>query len=171
MNKGCVQIYTGEGKGKTTAALGLSIRAAGAGLKVFFAQFIKGKLYSEINVVNKISNITLKQYGLDCFIEKEPTAEDIIAARKGLQEVEAIINKGDHDVIILDEINIALYYKLFSVEELIAIIRNRPDKMEIVLTGRKAPKELIEIADLVTNMVEVKHYYNEGIEARKGIEY
>ncbi len=172
MNKGCIQIYTGNGKGKTTAALGLSLRAVGAGLKVFFAQFVKGKLYSEIEVINRaVPYITLKQYGLDCFIKKKPTVEDINAARTGLKEVEQIIYSGDYDIVVLDEVNIALYYKLFSVGEVIKIITNKPDKTEIIITGRKAPKELIEIADLVTDMVEIKHYYNKGIEARKGIEY
>ncbi len=171
MNKGYIHVYTGDGKGKTTAALGLSIRAAGAGLKVFFAQFIKGKIYSEIEIINEISNITLKQYGLNCFIEKEPTYEDIVAAKKGLKEVVRIINQGEYDLIVLDEVNIALYYELFSVEELITVLKNKPDTIEIVLTGRKAPDEIIEIADFVTDMVELKHYYDKGIEARKGIEY
>jgi cob(I)alamin adenosyltransferase len=170
--KGFIQVYTGNGKGKTTAAIGLSIRAVGAGKKVFFAQFVKGKPYSEITVLHEfLSAITLKQYGLGCFIEKEPTKEDIKSAQKGLQEIKKIIQADSYDVIVLDEANIALFYKLFSIKDLIDVIQSKAPKTEIIITGRYAPKEVIAIADLVTEMKEIKHYYNSGIEARKGIEY
>lgn len=169
---GHIHVYTGNGKGKTTAALGLALRAVGAGKKVFFAQFVKGKSYSEIEFVQKyIPGITIKQYGLGCFIVKDPTFQDIEAARKGLAEVSSIIKSGKYDVVVLDEANIATYYNLFSVEELIDTISNKKDEAEIIVTGRYAPDKLINIADLVTDMKEVKHYYNKGIEARKGIEY
>jgi cob(I)alamin adenosyltransferase len=170
--KGFIQVYTGNGKGKTTAAIGLSIRAVGAGKKVFFAQFVKGKPYSEITVLHEfLPAITLKQYGLGCFIEKEPTKEDIKSAQKGLQEIKKIIQADSYDVIVLDEANIALFYKLFSIKDLIDVIQSKAPKTEIIITGRYAPKEVIAIADLVTEMKEIKHYYNSGIEARKGIEY
>lgn len=169
---GYIQVYTGNGKGKTTAAIGLSIRAVGAGKKVFFAQFVKGLPYSEIEIIqNKISEITLKQYGLGCFIEKEPTKADIESAQKGLLEVKNLIQSGDYEVIVLDEVNIALFFKLFTIDDLIKVLELRNSDTEIILTGRYAPDEIIAIADLVTEMNEIKHYYNSGIEARKGIEF
>jgi len=170
--KGFVQLYTGDGKGKTTAAFGLALRAGGAGLKVFIGQFVKGKTYNENVAAQKyLKNIKVKQYGLGCFIVISPTEDDIRAARKGLDEMRKIIQKGKFDVVIMDEVNIALYYKLFAVRELLEIIKNKPEHVELVLTGRYAPQELIEAVDLVTEMKEVKHYYQQGIEARKGIEY
>jgi len=170
--KGYIQVYTGNGKGKTTAALGLALRAAGAGKKIFFAQFVKGRVYSEIKAVKKyIPEIVIKQYGLKSFILNTPTDKDIDAARKGLSEVSRIIEEGLYDMIILDEASIAIYFNLFTVSELIAVIKNKKPGTEIVITGRNAPAELIEIADLVTEMKEIKHYYTKGVIARKGIEY
>ncbi len=170
--KGFVQLYTGDGKGKTTAAFGLALRAEGAGLKVFIGQFVKGKTYNENVAVQKyLKNIKVKQYGLGCFIIDTPSEDDIRAAGKGLDEMRKIIQKGKYDMVIMDEVNIALYYKLFELEDLLEIIKKKPEHIELVLTGRYAPQELIEAADLVTEMKEVKHYYQQGIEARKGIEY
>ncbi|NMB07531.1 MAG: cob(I)yrinic acid a,c-diamide adenosyltransferase [Tissierellia bacterium] len=166
-----IHIYTGNGKGKTTAAIGLGIRAAMAGKKVFMGQFIKGMEYSELKIVDYLPNIEIQQFGRDCFIEKEPTKEDIKIAKNGLKICEEIIEKGEMDVVILDELNIALFFKLFTVEEVISVLNKRDENMEIIITGRYAPKELINMADLVTEMVEVKHYYNKGIEARRGIEF
>ena len=169
--KGYVQIYTGNGKGKTTAALGLALRAAGAGKKVFFAQFVKGQVYSEVKALDKfLPEIEIKQYGLKCFIRDKPDQADIDAARKGLNETRDIILSGKYDIVVLDEANIAVYYKLFSAAELIKIIEQKPVETEIIITGRYAAPELIEIADLVTDMQEVKHYYTKGVEARMGIE-
>ena len=169
--KGYIQVYTGNGKGKTTAALGLALRAAGAGLKVYFAQFIKGMDYSELHSIKKLSeNITLKQYGRECFIYKEPDEDDIKAARRGFDEVSQIISKGTHEIVVLDEINIAIYYKLISVEEILELINTKPENVELVLTGRNVDKRIIERADLVTEMKEIKHYYRKGVNARKGIE-
>ncbi|MCK5838718.1 MAG: cob(I)yrinic acid a,c-diamide adenosyltransferase [Bacteroidales bacterium] len=170
--KGLVHVYTGNGKGKTTAAFGLALRAVGAGMNVFIGQFVKGKPYNEnMAVVRHLKNITVKQYGLGCFIVNTPTEDDIKSAGKGLDEMRKIIQKGKHDLVIMDEVNIALYYKLINIENLLEIINNKPDHVELVLTGRYAPQELIDKADLVTEMKEIKHYYRKGIEARKGIEY
>jgi cob(I)alamin adenosyltransferase len=169
--KGYIHLYTGNGKGKTTAALGLALRAAGAGKMVFIAQFVKGMHYAELNSLKCFPEIALKQFGLDCFIENEPKKEDIQAARKGLDEVTVMILENQYDVIILDEVCIALFYHLFETEELISVLLKKPDYMEIVLTGRYAPPELFEIADLVTEMNEIKHYYTKGVLARKGIEF
>lgn len=170
--KGYIQVYTGNGKGKTTAALGLALRASGAGKKVFFAQFVKGRPYSEIKIINDcLSRITIRQYGLGCFIVNDPSKRDIDAAVAGLMEIEKIIRSGEYDVVVLDEACIALYYNLFTVHSLISILAAKPAETEIVITGRYAPKELIDIADLVTEMKEIKHYYGKGVEAREGIEY
>jgi len=170
--KGYIQVYTGNGKGKTTAAFGQALRAEGAGLKVFIGQFVKGKTYSEnIAITRNLKNITIKQYGLGCFIVNTPTESDIRAARKGLEDMRKIIQNGNHDVVIMDEVNIALYYKLFEVDELIELMKSKPDHVELILTGRYAPQEIIDIADLVTEMKEVKHYYQAGTQAREGIEF
>jgi len=172
MKQGLVQIYTGEGKGKTTAALGLSLRAAGRRLKVFIAQFAKGMFYGELEALKRFkSQITLKQYGRKCFIEDEPTEEDFRLAREGWKEVREILQRCEYDLLILDEIGIALHYKLVSLEEVTELIRSKPDSVELVLTGRKIPQTLYEQADLVTEMREIKHYYNAGVQARKGIEF
>ncbi len=168
--KGYIQVYTGNGKGKTTAALGLALRAAGADKQVYIAQFVKGMPYSEQKILPAIDKITLKQYGRGCFIYQKPTPEDIEAARDGLKEVALILKKGEHDVVVLDEACIALYYSLFSFDELNEAITNRAAHVEVVVTGRYAPPELIELADLVTEMKEIKHYYTSGVEARSGIE-
>jgi cob(I)alamin adenosyltransferase len=170
--RGYIQIYTGNGKGKTTAAFGLALRAVGAGKKVFFAQFVKGKTYSEIDAVAQfLPDITIRQYGRGCFIRKDPTQEDIDFALNGLKEVSEIIQKGHYDVVVLDEANIALHYKLFTVEQLMEVMRQKLPETELIVTGRYAPQELVDMADLVTEMKEIKHYYQSGVQARKGIEF
>ncbi|MDB9822982.1 cob(I)yrinic acid a,c-diamide adenosyltransferase [Deltaproteobacteria bacterium] len=169
--KGYLQVYTGDGKGKTTAALGLAMRAAGAGMKIYIAQFVKGMKYSELITLEKLSEyITLKQYGRACFINGTPGEEDIRMAREGLKEVREVMCSGNYQMIILDEANIATYYNLFTVEELLDLIRVKPEDVELVVTGRKADPLIIEAADLVTEMKEIKHYYVDGITARDGIE-
>ncbi|MBD3320983.1 MAG: cob(I)yrinic acid a,c-diamide adenosyltransferase [Chitinivibrionales bacterium] len=171
MKRGYVQVYTGNGKGKTTAALGCAIRAAGAGLNVLVAQFVKGAKYNEIRALERFSNnVTVRQYGRTCFIKRRPEQKDIDDARRGLQDVRECLNSGLYDVVVLDEANIALYYSLFTVRELLEIIDNRPQHCEIIITGRYAPKEILDVADLVTEMKEVKHYYSKGVNARDGIE-
>ena len=168
---GLVQVYTGNGKGKTTAAFGLALRAVGAGLNVFIGQFVKGMKYSEINAFELLQDkIAVKQYGRRCFIHGDPEAEDIEMARQGLQDSLKQMLSGNYDVVILDEANIATYYKLFSAKELLAVIDQKPEDVELIITGRYAEPEILERADLITEMKEVKHYYAKGIEARKGIE-
>ena len=169
--KGYIQIYTGNGKGKTTAAFGLALRAVGAGLKVYIAQFVKGIEYSELKSVKRLSDlITLRQYGLGFFLNREPNKEDIRVAREGLKEVREIMCSGKYDLIILDEANVAIYHNLFSVEDLLDFMRAKPENVELVITGRMADSRIIESADLVTEMKEIKHYYHSGVEARIGIE-
>jgi cob(I)alamin adenosyltransferase len=168
--RGMVHVYTGNGKGKTTAALGLALRAVGSGKKVFVAQFAKGMKYSELNSLAKIEAITIKQYGLDSFIIDKPKNKDIEAAEQGLKESAEALKAEEYDLVILDEANIAVYFELFSVESLLEIIEFRNHKIEVVVTGRYADKTLIDYADLVTEMKNIKHYYSKGIEARLGIE-
>jgi len=169
---GYLHVYTGNGKGKTTAAFGLALRAAGAGKQVFFAQFVKGKMYSEIKAVQSwIPSITLRQYGRGCFIVKKPKPADISAAREGLAEITKILQSGTYGLVILDEATIALYYGLFDLDELLDALRSRHPETEAVVTGRYAPPGLIDAADLVSEINEIKHYYTKGIEAREGIEY
>lgn len=169
--RGYIQVYTGDGKGKTTAALGLALRAAGAGLRVYVAQFVKGMHYSELDALKRFKDsITVKQYGRDCFISRDPDEKDIQAAREGLAETKQIMSSGAYDMIVLDEANIATHYNLFSVEDLLAFIDEKPANVELIITGRRADERIIERADLVTEMKEVKHYYTKGVQAREGIE-
>ena len=170
MKKGYVHIYTGNGKGKTTAALGLSLRAVCAGKKVFFGQFVKGMEYSELNSMNFLPNFEMEQFGRDCFIFNSPTHEDIELARRGLKKCREILKSGEYDLVVLDELNIAIYYNLFTSQEAIDMIKERAPHVEVIITGRYAEKDMIELADLVTEMKEVKHYYTKGVGARKGIE-
>jgi cob(I)alamin adenosyltransferase len=172
MNRGLVQIYTGDGKGKTTAALGLTLRACGHGWKVFIAQFAKGMDYGELHALQRFSDlVTLRQYGRDCFIRREPSDEDVRLAREGWQEVRQVLGEGKYDLVVLDEIGIALYYRLISLAEIQELLARRPAATELVLTGRKIPEILYARADLVTEMREVKHYYAAGVQAREGIEF
>lgn len=171
INSGYIHIYTGNGKGKTTAALGLALRSVGAGKRVFIGQFMKSMAYSEDNAIKILGDgITLRKYGIDCFIVNSPTEKDIECARKGLDEMQKILESDKYDMVIFDEACVAIFFKLFTAEDLINVIQSRPERTEIVITGRYAPPKLIEIADLVTEMVEIKHYYNKGMEARIGIE-
>lgn len=169
--EGYVQVYTGNGKGKTTAAFGLALRAAGAGLRVFIAQFVKGMQYSELKALERFSDlITLKQYGRECFINRAPTDKDIMAAKKGYDDVTEVLRSAEYPLVILDEANIAVYYDLFSAQDLVALIEMKPENVELVITGRYADPIVLERADLVTEMLEVRHYYHQGVRARRGIE-
>jgi len=164
-----IQVYTGEGKGKTTAALGLALRACGAGLKVYIAQFAKGRDSSELQALSRLENITCERFGKSCFI-KEITDEDRKLAHAGFQRVCAILREKTYDMVILDEINILMHLHLIPQEETLRIIKEASKETEIVLTGRHAPKELIDAADRISKVTCVKHYYSKGVKARKGIE-
>ncbi len=171
MQTGLVQVYTGDGKGKTTAALGLALRAVGAGLRVFIGQFAKGMHYSELDALPMLGDqVTCRQFGRRMFITGEPRPEDMEAARAGLAEARAALCSGEYDVVILDEGNIAVYLGLLSVVDLLAAIEERAPGVEVIITGRRAHPGIMEKADLVTEMREVKHYYKTGVGARKGIE-
>jgi cob(I)alamin adenosyltransferase len=169
--RGYVQVYTGNGKGKTTAALGLALRAAGAGLKVFIGQFIKSGDYSEIKALERFPDlIRVEQFGLGRFVDGHPSPEDIKAAQKGLVRLRFVIAGGDYQVIILEEANVAAKFGLITVQDLLGLIVAKPPEVELVITGRHASTRIIDAADLVTEMKAIKHYYLEGVEARVGIE-
>lgn len=171
MRKGYIQIYTGNGKGKTTAAFGLALRAAGAGYKVFIAQFIKNKKCSEHNALERFKDlITIRQYGKGLILKREPGVSDIRAAAQGLEDINSIIQSGDYKVVILDEANVAIHCKLFTVDAVLKILSEKPLNTELIITGRYADERIIRKADLVTEMKEVKHYWQAGVKARIGIE-
>jgi len=167
-----IQVYTGNGKGKTTASLGLALRAAGAGLKVYIGQFIKAGFWSEIKALKVFKNkIEVEQFGRGCFISGKPETKDFQAARKGLEKIEKIISAKKYNLIILDEINVALDLNLLEKEEVLRLIKSVPGETELVLTGRNALPEVINLADLVSDIRDKKHYYRRNVQARKGIEY
>jgi cob(I)alamin adenosyltransferase len=173
LGKGYVQVYTGNCKGKTTAALGLAFRAMGRGLKTYIGQFMKGQHYGEIEAAKMVHPyITIEQHGNDTLIhvQNPPHEENIRIAQEGLAKAGDAMLSGEYDIIVFDEITTAHYFHLISLEDMLAIIANKPEGVEVVFTGRYAPPEVIAAADLVTEMVEVKHYYQNGVEARDGIE-
>lgn len=169
--KGYVHIYTGNGKGKTTAALGLALRASGAGLKVYMQQFTKNKDCGESKALRSIKNISVDRCGNGPFIKGKPSVSDIRCAKAGFAKARKNILSGKYDLVILDEINIAMKLGLVSAKEVAGMIENRPEGVELVLTGRDCPAVIQKIADLVTEMREIKHPYRQGILARNGIEY
>jgi len=173
MEKGLIQVYTGNGKGKTTAALGIALRAVGHGLKVFVIQFMKGKVrYGELESAQKLSpHLTIKPVGRDAFVSKShPDPADIERAHDGFALAKQVIESGEYDIVILDEINVAIDYGLIPLVDLLNLVNSKPESVELILTGRNAKLEILEKADLVTEMVDRKHYYDKGIPARKGIE-
>lgn len=180
VEKGYVQVYTGDGKGKTTAALGLALRAALSGMRVFIGQFMKGTDYAELRVseipLHDLTggSIEIEQYGTPHLIcqGEAPTRDDVAKARLGLEDLRQRLSSGAYDVVIADEINVALHFDLLMLEDVLDLIESRPDTIELILTGRRAPQQIIDRADLVTDMREVKHYYaDQGVKARKGIEH
>ena len=169
--EGLIQVYTGNGKGKTTAALGLAIRASGAGFNVYIGQFAKGRFYSELASLKKIKRIKVEQFGSRCFIRVKPGKKDIELACEGLKKARKAILGKRYRLVILDEINIALNLKLISLSEVLSLLRSVPKDKEIVLTGRYAHSGVKKVADLISDIKESKHYYKKGIKARRGIEF
>jgi cob(I)alamin adenosyltransferase len=171
--KGYVQVYTGNGKGKTTAALGLALRAAGHGHRVYIGQFLKGQAYGELGAVRRLSPlITIRQFGRKGFIHvtENPDDEDILRARRGLDDCIRAMLSGKFRIVVLDEVNVALHFHLLGKEDIASLLDRKPEDVEIVITGRYAPPWLIRRADLVTEMKDKKHYYAKGVRARPGIE-
>lgn len=169
--RGYVQVYTGDGKGKTTAALGLALRASGSGLRTYIGQFMKGQACGETRALAQHPHITLEQYGdVLCIRREEVTAEHLAQAQRGLAAARVAMLSGDYDLVVLDEVNVAIWFGVLPLEDVLALLEERPPQVELILTGRRAPQALIERADLVTEMRDVKHYYVQGVEARVGIE-
>ncbi len=174
LERGCVQLFTGHGKGKTTAALGLAMRAAGSGLRTHFIQFMKGQHYGELDAAKMLGGlVTIEQHGSAefCVTEGEDAKEHYLHARSAVARSREALTYSSIDILVLDEIVTALLFKLVTLDEILEIVKAKPAGMELVLTGRGAPQELVDACDLVTEMREVKHYYTAGVDGRKGIEY
>jgi cob(I)alamin adenosyltransferase len=171
--KGIIQVYTGEGKGKTTSALGLALLAVGQGLKVYIAQFLKGRVTGEVLAASRLSpDLTLHTFGRRGFVNlRAPTHKDQVLTQRGWKVTRAVIEAGEHDLVVLDEIHRALAHGLIPLNEVLEALRQRPQGVGVVLTGRQAPPELVAMADQVIEMVPVKHYYKAGVRARRGIEW
>jgi cob(I)alamin adenosyltransferase len=170
-NTGYVQVYTGDGKGKTSAALGAALRAAGAGLHVFFAQFLKAGHTSEVAALERFGGlVNVRTFGHEGFIQGLPDEEDVASAHAGLNEIRAALTGGEYDLVILDEANDAVTCGVLEIDDLLGLLDARPDDVELIITGRGAMPALTDRADLVTEMVDVKHYYARGVTAREGIE-
>lgn len=174
LERGLIQVYTGNGKGKTTASLGLALRAVGHGYKIFMLQFMKGsKDYGELITAEKhLPNLIIVQSGLETFVDKNnPSPADLEMAARGLETAKKVVREGNFDLVILDEINVALDYKLIPLDEVLDMIHSKPDHVELILTGRSAPEEILKAADLITEMTLVNHPFYKGVDARQGIEY
>ena len=181
MEKGYIQVYTGNGKGKTTAALGVALRSLANGYNVAMAQFIKsrGFQYSEMkafDLINKsdqsAGNIIIDQFGTGCCLHgRQPSEEDFNKVKEGFEKVKEWLHSGVYQLVILDEINVAIHLGLIKAVELVELLEGKPENVEVIVTGRHAPQEVIDIADLVTEMKEVKHYYTKGVLSRPGIEF
>ena len=172
MKKGLVHVYTGDGKGKTTAAFGLALRALGRGLSVCVIQFMKGQESGEVLALKKFPHATVRQFGREELVDLEnPSEEDRRLAQEGLEFTKEIIYEEKYDFVILDEINLAVWAELVMLEDILEILENKPPSIELVLTGRSAPLDFIEAADYVTWFEEVKHPFDEGEKAREGVEF
>jgi cob(I)alamin adenosyltransferase len=174
LEHGRVQVYTGDGKGKTTAALGLALRASGHGMRSLIIQFMKGKTnYGELEAIKRIPEISILQFGTEDFVMKGKEQEiDYREARAALKRAGEAMKDPGLSILVLDEINVALFFQLIKPEDVIELVKSRPPGLELVLTGRRIPQEIKDLADLVTNFVEEKHYYSsQGLQARQGIEH
>lgn len=169
---GLIQVYTGKGKGKTTAAFGLGLRASGAGLDVLMIQFLKDKVDSAIPQIKELDKFVVENFGTKNLVSEENLDEkDVELVNEGFELAKDVILNKKHDLVILDEINVAVDFGLIEKESVLELLEKKPSEVEVVLTGRYCPDEFVEKADLVTNMQEVKHYFNKGIEARRGIDF
>jgi len=170
---GLVQVFTGNGKGKTTAALGMVVRALGHGLRVCVIFFMKGKYpYGEYKTLSKLPNVDVASFGLRCFTDPAYLKpEEIEQAKLAMSAAREAMLSGNYDLVVLDEVNVAVDHKLIALEEVVRLIEDKPKNMDLILTGRYAEARIIELADLVTEMVKLKHPYDRGVRAQKGIEY
>ena len=172
MKKGLVHVYTGDGKGKTTAAFGLVLRALGRGLSVCVIQFMKGQESGEVLALKKFSNAAVKQFGRESFVNfKNPSEEDKHLAQEGIEFAKEVVYEEKYDLVILDEINLAVWAELVMLEDVLEILENKPPSIELVLTGRPAILDFIEAANYVTDFGKIKHPFDEGEKAREGVEF
>ncbi|RLG72813.1 MAG: cob(I)yrinic acid a,c-diamide adenosyltransferase [Methanobacteriota archaeon] len=173
VRKGLIMVFTGDGKGKTTGALGLAMRCCGHGLKVYMIQFMKGDIkYGEIKAAKHLPNMTIVQFGRPTFVDpNNPDEEDVRAANKAMSHAEEIVRRGEHNLVILDEVNVATAWGLVDLGRVLKLLREKPPEMHLVLTGRYAKPELIEAADMVSEVREIKHHYQAGVPGQEGIEY
>jgi len=171
--KRLIQVFTGNGKGKTSAALGSVLRATGHGLKVFIVFFMKGKYpYGEFSSLPRLPGVEVASFGLRCLIgDREIDPEEIKQAELALKTAREAMLSGKYDMVVLDEVNVAVYFKLIPLDDVVKLIEEKPPEVELILTGRYAEPAVIERADLVTEMTKIKHPYDKGVQARKGIEY
>lgn len=171
--RGLVQVFTGNGKGKTSAALGTVLRASGHGLRIFIVFFMKGKYpYGEFSSLPKLPNVDVASFGLRCFIDPgNINPKEIEEAGLALSAARQAMLSGNYDLVVMDEVNVALHYKLIELDEVVRLVTDKPPEVELILTGRYANPRLLEMADLATEMVKLKHPYDKGVRARKGIEY
>lgn len=170
--KGIVMVYTGNGKGKTTAAIGLAVRAIGHGLKVFMVQFMKGRDYGEYRAAKNLPGFEIVKSGRDKFVNpSNPEPVDIELAKKGFELAKEAVEGNQYDLVILDEINVAVKFNLIALEEVLHLLENKPEGMSLVLTGRYAAPDIVEKADMVSEVKEIKHHYVKGIAAQKGVEF
>ncbi len=168
---GYIQVYTGNGKGKTTAAIGVTMRAIASGMKVFFGQFMKNTPSAEHKIfADYPQSVMLMQFGTGRFVRGKPEKEDYAKAAAGWEHCKKAIQSGEYDLVVLDELNTALGLGLLFAAEVTGVLRHKHKQTEIIITGRYAPEEIVNIADLVTEMKEIKHYFTQGVGARKGIE-
>jgi cob(I)alamin adenosyltransferase len=169
---GYVHVYTGDGKGKTTAAIGLAVRAAGHDFRTYIGQFMKGQAYGELVALQHLPKVTVEQYGDEGCIRKEEVTEKHVAhATAGLERARKAMLSGEYDLVVLDEVNVAIWFGLLAEEAVLQLLEERPAETELVLTGRRAPQSILDRADLITEMRELRHYYTKGVMARRGIEY
>lgn len=169
---GLIMVFTGDGKGKTTAAVGQAVRALGHGYRVFMIHFMKGRDYGEFLATEHMPNLTVVRAGRDCFVSRDnPDPIDTELAKEGFARAEKAILSGDYDMVVLDEINVAVDYGLIAEEELLNLLKKKPDRVSVILTGRGASTELVKIADMVSEVLAIKHHYDKGAECCKGIEY
>jgi len=170
--KGVFLVITGNGKGKTTSGFGCALRALGHGFRVAVIQFMKGRIYGELAVLRDRLGVELWQFGRNAFVDpKRPDPRDLELAREGLAKAREIVQAGDHDLLILDEINVVADFGLVPLPEVLDLVRSRPRWMDLIATGRNAPAPLLELADTVSEVREIKHHYKKGIESRAGMEY
>ena len=169
---GLIMVYTGDGKGKTTAAVGQAVRALGHGYKVFMIHFMKGRDYGEFLATDKMQNLTLVRAGRDDFVSREnPDPVDVELADNGFEQAEKAVMSGDYNLVVLDEINVAVDYSLIEESRLLELLKNKPQHVALVLTGRNASPELVKMADTVSEVLAIKHHYETGADCCKGIEY